>query len=344
MKENIISYSIIIPVYNNKLTDVQRCLDSIYCKILTNFEVLLMDDGSGIECANALDKLIKRYSCVRVFHLPHGGAAQARNQGILCAKGEYICFCDADDYVTKQFLMDLENYKKSKVKYDVVYGLVTAVREKSMRIENSHTLSLHEITCKEYRELYRHMFDLGSKFFRKEIGYVNRGPVARIVRRKVAEKTLFNPALVLGEDELWNLDLLEATNKLAVVYHSWYFYVYNPMSTSRKPNPKFVKQHRDLLVSMLPYMKKHEGSLEGAFANRVFESLHEIIKGYYFTPLKKGSFFKNMKEFNKMVKGYPYTIITYKYTKKRKTRIKFALMKLGWLFAAYKLKYMMLKR
>lgn len=343
MKENIISYSIIIPVYNNKLTDVQRCLDSIYCKILTNFEVLLMDDGSGIECANALDKLIKRYSCARVFHLPHEGAAQARNQGILCAKGEYICFCDADDYVTKQFLMDLENYKKSKVKYDVVYGLVTAVREKSMRIENSHTLSLHEITCKEYRELYRHMFDLGSKFFRKEIGYVNRGPVARIVRRKVAEKNLFNPALVLGEDELWNLDLLETTNKLAVVYHSWYFYVYNPMSTSRKPNPKFVKQHRDLLVSMLPYMKKHEGSLEGAFANRVFESLHEIIKGYYFTPLKKGGFFKNMKEFNKMVKDYPYTIITYKYTK-RKTRIKFALMKLGWLFAAYKLKYMILKR
>lgn len=70
---------------------------------------------------------------------------------------------------------------------------------------------------------------------------------------------------------------------------------------------------------MLPYMKKHEGSLEGAFANRVFESLHEIIKGYYFTPLKKGSFFKNMKEFNKIVKDYSYTIITYKYTKKKNT-------------------------
>lgn len=318
MEENILFYSIIIPVYNNKLTDVQRCLDSIYCKILTNFEVLVMDDGSEIECANALDKLIKRYSCTRVFHLPHGGAAQARNQGILRAKGVYICFCDADDYVTKQFLMDLENYKKSKVKYDVVYGLVTAIRGKYMRLENSPILSLHAITCKEYCELYRHMFDLGSKFFRKELGYVSRGPVARIVKRKVAEKNLFNPDLVLGEDELWNLDLLEATNKLAVVYHSWYFYVYNPMSTSRKPNPKFVKQHRDLLVSMLPYMKKHEGSLEGAFANRVFESLHEIIKGYYFTPLKKGSFFKNMKEFNKMVKDYPYTILTYKYTKKEK--------------------------
>lgn len=319
MEENILFYSIIIPVYNNKLTDVQRCLDSIYCKILTNFEVLVMDDGSEIECANALDKLIKRYSCTRVFHLPHGGAAQARNQGILRAKGVYICFCDADDYVTKQFLMDLENYKKSKVKYDVVYGLVTAIRGKYMRLENSPILSLHAITCKEYCELYRHMFDLGSKFFRKELGYVSCGPVARIVKRKVAEKNLFNPDLVLGEDELWNLDLLEATNKLAVVYHSWYFYVYNPMSTSRKPNPKFVKQHRDLLVSMLPYMKKHEGSLEGAFANRVFESLHEIIKGYYFTPLKKGSFFKNMKEFNKMVKDYPYTILTYKYTKKKNT-------------------------
>lgn len=345
MKESILFYSIIIPVYNNKLTDVQQCLDSIYRNKLTDFEVLLMDDGSEIEYANALDNLIKSYSCAKIFHLPHGGAAQARNQGILHARGMYICFCDADDCVTPQFLLDLENYKNTEERYDIIYGLVTAVKNRKIIMESSSKLSLHVINHQEYCELYRHMFDLGSDFFRNEIGYVNRGPVARIVKREIAGKHLFNSKLILGEDELWNLDLLEATNNLAVVYHSWYLYIYNPMSTSHKPNPKFVEQHRDLLVSMLPYLKKHEGSLEGAFANRVFESLSEIIKGYYLTSLKKDSFLENVKEFNEMVKNYPYTMITYKYAKKGgiKTFAKFILMKLDILFVGYKLKNMLMK-
>lgn len=160
------------------------------------------------------------------------------------------------------------------------------------------------------------MFDLGSSIYKRKEGYVSRGPVARIVKREIAEKYLFNPNLVLGEDELWNLDLLEATKNLAVVYHIWYLYLENPLSTSRKPNLDFLGQHRDLLVSMLPYIERHKGSLEGVFANRVFESLYEIIQGVYLTLLKNKNIVDNIKEFNKMTNTYPYTIITYKYAKR----------------------------
>ena len=310
-------YSIIIPVYNNDAVDIKRCINSFYQGPLREFEILIMDDGSTAECACNLDKIIEEYPCITVYHLFHGGAAKARNEGIRYAKGKYICFADADDVVTKQFLFDLSAMEQRAINYDVVYGLVSFIKRGDEIKETAqvYPLALQEIGCKEYHELYRHMFDLGSPFFKKIHGYVSRGPVARIVKREIAEKNLFNPNLVLGEDELWNLDLLEATDKLAVVYHSWYFYIENPQSTSRKPNPDFIKQHRDLLVSMLPYMKKHDGSLEGAYANRVFESLHEIIKGYYLTSLNKESLLKNMKEFNQMVKSYPYTLITYKHAK-----------------------------
>ena len=106
---NNIFYSIIIPVYNNSISDVYRCIDSLYRDILTNFEILLMDDGSEAGFARELDILAEKYSGIRVFHLPHKGASNARNEGILQASGKYLCFCDADDCVTKQFLFDLEN-------------------------------------------------------------------------------------------------------------------------------------------------------------------------------------------------------------------------------------------
>lgn len=340
-------YSVIIPVYNNNASDIKRCIDSFTQSTLKELEILIMDDGSTRKCAQDIDRIIAEYPVVTVYHLSHGGAAKARNEGIRLAKGKYICFADADDMVTKQFLFDLSAIEQSKIDYDVVYGLVSFIKKGSEIKESDqlYPLTVNKIGYKEYCELYRHMFDLGAALFKKESGYVSRGPVARIVKREIAKRNLFNTNLVLGEDELWNLDLLEATNNLAVVYHKWYLYIENPLSTSRKPNPDFVGQHRDLLVSMLPYMKKHEGSLEGAFANRVFESLHEIIIGFYLTSLNKEGILKSMKRFNKMVSSFPYNILTYKYAKMGgiKTLIKFGLLKMGCLLLGYKIKYIILR-
>lgn len=345
---NNIFYSIIIPVYNNSISDVYRCIDSLYRDILTNFEILLMDDGSEAGFARELDILAEKYSGIRVFHLPHKGASNARNEGILQARGTYLCFCDADDCVTSQFLLDLENYRKSNLDYDIVYGFVKYVRKKeTFKIDIPvQTLKLEEITITQYKELYRHMFDLGSPLFKSEVGYINRGPVARILKRAICNQCLFNTNLILGEDEVWNLDLLEYTNNLAIVHHRWYLYIENPMSTSRKPNPKFIDQHRNLLVSMLPYMKKHKGSLEGAFANRVFQSLQEIITRYYLTHENKDVFLEQIRNFNKMTKEHPYSIITYKDAIQGgyKTLIKFIIMRSGGLLLFYKLKQLLFQK
>lgn len=345
---NFLFYSIIIPVYNNAAMDVKRCINSIYQGNLTNFEILVIDDGSKDECANKLDNIIAEYPDAMVFHLSHGGAAEARNEGIRYAKGEYICFVDADDIVTKQFLFDLSAIEQNGIDYDIVYGLVCCVKSGSeiKDVAQMRPLTLQKLGYKEYRELYRHMFDLGSPLFRTEDGYISRGPVARIVKREIAQEHLFNSQLVLGEDEIWNLDLLESTDILAIVYHNWYLYRENPQSISRKPNSDFIKLHRNLLVSILPYMKKHKGNLEGAFVNRIFESLRAIIQGYYLTPLKNGGFLKNIKEFNKMTNTYPYTMVEFKNAKMGgiKNLFKFALLKTGCLLLAYKVKNILLGR
>jgi len=104
--------SIIVPVY--KVEDyLQRCIDSILEQTFTNWELILIDDGSPDKSGKICDEYAQRDNRVRVFHKENGGVSAARNEGLIQAKGEWITFIDSDDYVDKTFLEDfgLSRYK-----------------------------------------------------------------------------------------------------------------------------------------------------------------------------------------------------------------------------------------
>ena len=88
--------SIIIPVYNTEQY-LPRCIDSILSQSFTDYELLLIDDGST-DGSNALcDAYAEKDNRIRVFHKENGGVSSARNLGLKEAKGEWICFVDSDD-------------------------------------------------------------------------------------------------------------------------------------------------------------------------------------------------------------------------------------------------------
>ena len=96
--------SVIVPVYNAEKY-LQRCIDSILNQTFPNFELLLIDDGSKDQSGEICDEYAKKDSRVKVFHKENGGVSSARNVGIDNAVGEYICFCDSDDWVEKTWLL-----------------------------------------------------------------------------------------------------------------------------------------------------------------------------------------------------------------------------------------------
>lgn len=96
--------SIIVPVYNADKY-LRRCVDSILAQTFTDFELLLIDDGSN-DCSGVIcDEYAVNDSRVRVFHKPNGGVSSARNVGLDNARGEWITFCDADDFVSPWWLV-----------------------------------------------------------------------------------------------------------------------------------------------------------------------------------------------------------------------------------------------
>ena len=83
--------SIVVPVYNAE-KELQRCVDSIFRQSFSNWELLLIDDGSRDSSSTLCDRLGAQDTRVRVWHKENGGVSSARNLGICKAEGEDLFF------------------------------------------------------------------------------------------------------------------------------------------------------------------------------------------------------------------------------------------------------------
>ncbi|MGN0202626.1 MAG: glycosyltransferase family 2 protein, partial [Candidatus Cryptobacteroides sp.] len=99
--------SVIVPVYNAEST-IRRCVDSILAQTFTDFECLLIDDGSKDRSGEICDEYAAKDSRVRVFHKENGGVSSARNVGLDNAKGEWVTFVDSDDWIDSYYLSSFE--------------------------------------------------------------------------------------------------------------------------------------------------------------------------------------------------------------------------------------------
>ena len=104
--DNIPLFSVIVPVY--KVENVlPRCIESILNQTVTDFELILIDDGSPDRSGEICDAYAAKDSRIRVIHQKNGGVSKARNAGLDIAQGEYIVFVDSDDWVDADAYMQI---------------------------------------------------------------------------------------------------------------------------------------------------------------------------------------------------------------------------------------------
>jgi len=114
-------YSVIIPVYNAEGT-LRRCLDSLVGQQFSNYELLLINDGSTDGSDVICREYANTYSCVRYFAKENGGVSSARNLGLEQAEGEYILFVDSDDYVSQDYFALLSHTLESNAVDLLMFG------------------------------------------------------------------------------------------------------------------------------------------------------------------------------------------------------------------------------
>ena len=98
--------SVIVPVYGVEAY-LPACLASLSAQTLTEFELILVDDGSPDGCGALCDAAAAGDPRVRVIHRPNGGLSAARNSGLAIARGSYLAFVDSDDTVHPDYLKAL---------------------------------------------------------------------------------------------------------------------------------------------------------------------------------------------------------------------------------------------
>ena len=119
--------SVIVPVYN-AAEYLPRCIESILCQTHRNLDILLIDDGSTDGCGEVCDSYAREDSRIRVIHQQNSGVSTARNAGLDAARGDWIGFVDADDWIEPEMYETLLRTAQTNGKLISVCGFVKSVR------------------------------------------------------------------------------------------------------------------------------------------------------------------------------------------------------------------------
>jgi len=299
MKRNKIS--IIIPVYNVE-SYVGDCINSIKSQTFTDFEAIIVDDGSMDSSIEICKNLTNGDSRFIILHKENGGLMSAWKYGLIHASGDYIGFVDSDDWIDSTMYEILYD---TVAKYDadiVVSGYVTEGETKHKRwtrdrlfiyedndVKNSF---VKEYCCSYFNSISNPSINRWDKLYRKEILMQNLD--------------LFNENISLAEDFNANIPVILDSKRIVLLPNfTPYHYRFNPKSIVNSINPKAFNNIYELGIAWLKISraKKFESVyVESFIGNIIFEELNRICRCVPYSLIDKKDLNHKLEQCN----GYHY--------------------------------------
>ena len=243
---NKVSISVIVPVYKVE-PYIRRCVNSILNQTFTDFELILVDDGSPDNCGKICDEYAEKDHRVHVIHKQNSGVSDARNQGIDWAldnnNSEWITFIDSDDWIHNQFLEILYNTAlKNNVKISCC-GYISA-----------DDCFIGQDKINHFNVVVDHAQDLVCNMGHDEF---NLGvPWGRLYKKELFISLRFPPNRYY-EDGFIIYKALFAVSSIAVVDCKFYYFYSNPNSTTRsKATNKKTSDFIDAMVQQINFFEK----------------------------------------------------------------------------------------
>lgn len=249
---NLPLLSVIVPVFNPDKY-FNHCIESILNQTYKNIELILVDDGSTDSSPELCDEYSNKDNRVIVIHKENGGAASARNAGLDIAKGDYIGFVDADDYIDSDMYEVMLN---EIIEYNADAARCGIVRESNNGTTEDWGSGNYEIRAVDN---YHLMCDIGAAE-----GILPVSPCNKLYKKDCIGNIRFDTRFKFAEDTLFNFEVGKNISKM--VYHdvNRYHYMFNNSSiTSNEINENNFDEHRvmDIIFKLadekiLPYCIK----------------------------------------------------------------------------------------
>lgn len=212
--------SIVVPVYNAG-AKLKKCIQSILRQSFSDFELILVNDGSTDESGKACEKYAKVDSRIHVIHQQNEGSVAARRAGVIRCSGEFACFCDADDILPSYALSVLSDNIHDA---DVCIGSSRKIW-RNVKLKSRNVPPCFEIN--EPTAYYQSSFI--SELYYSWFG-ISNVPVSlwgKLFRTSLLKKVYGEvPHLVhfFGEDLIVTLNLMPQSQKTIIIPNCVYYY------------------------------------------------------------------------------------------------------------------------
>lgn len=205
--------SVIVPVFNAEST-LKKCIDSILVQNFTDFEVILIDDGSQDKSLQICEDFAKKDNRVIVVHKENGGVSSARNYGLEIAKGKWVTFIDSDDYISKGFLSfdDMDT--------DLIFC--------------SYANIINAKKCGGFSSKIMSGFTLSNIVALYGDNTILRGPCAKMYKRSIIGQIRFPESMKVGEDTYFVWKYLSRCKTYDIVPQNMYYVRFSTISSSQK--------------------------------------------------------------------------------------------------------------
>ena len=241
--------SFILPIYNVEKY-LSECVESILVQTYSDFEILLVDDGSPDNCPALCDEWAKKDSRIKALHKSNGGLSDARNYGLEHAQGDYVVFVDSDDFwVNKDCLENLMNVVDVHPECDFI----------------GFNCSYYYYDTKTFKKWVAYDESLSKPTDKDTVlcslvasGTFPMSACLKIIKRKsLSEINLHFIKGLLSEDIPWFIDLLEGAKKCMFIND--YIYAYRQGVVGSISNSFSVRNFNSILRIIDNELQKLEG-------------------------------------------------------------------------------------
>jgi len=258
--------SVIIPVYNAQIF-LHKCINSILTQNFTDFELLLIDDGSQDDSGKICDEFEVKDRRIRVFHKINEGVSSSRNFGINKANGEWICFVDSDDWLDNGAFQEIISSIENKNVDLVIWG-IKLVYDKHIKEIIVPTAGLFN-TSTEVSEL----------LIRSDIKGYFGSPCTKLYSSSIIKlnKLYFDNNLSLMEDCKFNYSYFKYISSVFAIPKSYYNYRlgHNSLSLSNNYPDIFLELWRDYIQMRSEFYTSYNGLYKDIF-NRLLDKEIEM--------------------------------------------------------------------
>ncbi len=258
--------SVITPAYNAE-SYISETISSIQAQTFSDYEHIIVDDGSTDDTAHVVGRYSNDDNRIKYFAQTNGGPAAARNNALSLAKGDYIIFVDADDYIDTETLSNLYHKAKSTLADIVYYNFVRFYDD------NKHNWIRDHINLDDTK-VYT-IKQLSSKIF-------NVFPIltaGKLIKSEIIRKNniSFNTHYKRDEDVDFSIRLMLSAKRFAYVDYSGYFYRINNPDSETATNHTLPTQLLQILIDLNKLIRAENINLKQSFDNYAIEQIYGCI-------------------------------------------------------------------